>query len=294
MLIEKFLRYIDSEKRYSPHTILAYQNDLQQFLQFLDNEFKLKELDNVNYHQVRAWIVHILENESTARTANRKISTLKTFYKFLKIEGLIQDNPMSKLIPPKSVKKLPVFVEKENMNLLIENQIFDNESYSGLRDRLIIEILYSTGIRLSELIGLKDKDVDAEALTLKVKGKRNKERIIPFGKKLDSLIKEYTAKKLETGFSDESYLILTDKGKRLYPHYVYNKVKHYLSQITSIEQRSPHVLRHTFATHMLDNGAGLNAIKELLGHANLSATQVYTHNTIEKLKTIYKQAHPRA
>jgi integrase/recombinase XerC len=244
-----------------------------------------------------------MENDISPRSVNRKLTTLKSFYRFLLKEGSVSINPMRKIISPKTPKKLPSFVEKEKMEMLFENVNF-GEGFPALEDRLILEMLYDTGMRLSELINLKETDIYFSQSTLKVLGKRNKERLIPFSNKFADLLKTYLVEKktylenlkLQTPsiFPDEQSLFITRKGKKSYPRFIYRVVTKYLAQVTTLQKISPHVLRHTFATHLLNNGAELNAVKELLGHANLSATQVYTHNTIEKLKTIYKQAHPKA
>jgi integrase/recombinase XerC len=236
-----------------------------------------------------------MENGISPRTVNRKITTLKSYFTFLIKEGLIQENPMSRVIAPKTSQRLPVFVEQESMKTLFEEVDF-GEGYPAERDRLIMELFYATGMRLSELINLKDTDLDLFKNILKVTGKRNKQRIIPFTNNLVVMLGNYLEikRKAFPGEEQEPHLFLTNKGEKLYPKMVYRMVHHYLDQVTTISKRSPHVIRHTFATHMLNNGADLNAIKEILGHANLAATQVYTHNTIEKLKSIYKQAHPRA
>ena len=241
---------------------------------------------------IRSWLVFLMEHQIGARSVNRKLTTLKSFYKFLQKEGILLENPMNRITPPKTSKRLPVFIEKDKMDILFDLIDF-GEGYAGLRNRLIMEMFYSTGMRLSELVNLKETDVDLHNDTIKVLGKRNKERLIPFSKKFGSLIGSYLNEKTKT-FGAQQALFLTDKGHRIYPKMVYRVVVRYLGMVTTMEKKSPHVLRHTFATHLLNNGAELNAVKELLGHANLSATQVYTHNTIEKLKRIYKQAHPKA
>lgn len=293
ILIDKFLHYITSEKRYSQHTITAYRKDLQQFLDFLTSEYNFSDPEKANFYQVREWIVSLIENKNKTSSVNRKISTLKTFFRFLLIEGIIEENPLSKLISPKNSKRLPIFVDKTSLNSILDEKNFSDD-FSGIRNRLIMELFYATGMRLSELINIKDIDIDIYSNTVKVLGKRNKERIIPFTHYINSIIKLYLEKRNLKGLSNSGYFFVTDKGEKLYPKFVYRLVKNYLSLATGTSKKSPHVLRHTFATHILDNGAELNAIKELLGHANLSATQIYTHITIEKLKSIYKQAHPRA
>ena len=288
---QKFLEYIKFEKRYSVHTISSYSRDLCQFESFLSEAYELDDLLEAGHQMVRSWIVNLMELGISARTVNRKLSTLKSFYKFSLRQGWVRNNPMTKVVAPKMAKKLPDFVEKEKMQMLFDEDVFSDE-FTSIRDRLLLEMLYSTGIRLSELIGLKESDVSKDSI--KVLGKRNKERIIPIGSSLEKLIQEYLNKKKQVTLLDTQHLFVTDKGDKLYDKFVYRKVNYYLGVVTTANKKSPHVLRHTFATHMLNNGADLNAIKELLGHANLSATQVYTHNTIEKLKNIHTQAHPRA
>ena len=300
---EKFIDYIQYEKRYSPHTVSAYRNDLDQFFSFLNIQYNINNIQDVTHPMIRSWLVHLMEEKISPRSVNRKMTTLKSFYKFLLKEGSVSINPMWKIISPRSSKKLPSFVEKEKMAMLFETVNF-GEGFPALRDRLILEILYATGMRLSELINLKETDIDFHQSTLKVLGKRNKERLIPFSNKFADLLKIYLQGKkiyLEndkfqrpSDNLDDLWLLITDGGKKSYPRFIYRAVKKYLSQVTTLQRISPHVLRHTFATHLLNYGAELNAVKELLGHANLSATQIYTHNTIEKLKTIYKQAHPKA
>ena len=289
---DRFLAYIQYEKRYSPHTVTAYRIDLDQFFNFLSIQYNATELSGIDHSMIRSWLVSLIEEGNSPRSVNRKITTLKSFYRFLLKEGLVNDNPLRKITPPKSAKKLPEFIEKGKMSLLLD-EMNPGDGYCGLRDRIILEMFYNTGIRLSELINLQEKDVDFHNGTIKVLGKRNKERLIPFSQKFGILLKEYVKEKQKT-FDYLPSLFLTDSGGKMYPKKVYLIVKKYLSNVTTLDKKSPHVLRHTFATHLLNNGADLNAVKELLGHANLSATQIYTHNTIEKLKEIYKQAHPRA
>ena len=280
------------EKRYSPHTIKAYQIDLTQFQDYLEETYE-SILQNAKHPMVRSWLAQMLDYGISPRSVNRKISVLKSFYKFLLKEEKVKEDPTIKVVPPKMSKKLPVFVEEDQMRKLLDELDFTDD-YAGVRDKLMIELFYSTGIRQSELINLKIKDIDLSSNMIKVLGKRNKERLIPFTIELRQKIGAYLKLRAELPYKDNSYLLLTNKGKKLYPTLVYRQVNHYLNQVTSLDKKSPHVLRHTFATHMLNNGADLNAIKELLGHANLSATQVYTHNTIDKLKKVYNQAHPRA
>jgi integrase/recombinase XerC len=295
MTTDRFLDYITFEKRYSQHTIEAYRSDLEQFSTFLASQYESMHINKVDHQVVRSWVVTLMETGHSARTVNRKITTLKSYFRFLAKEGSVTENPMNRVIAPKTSKRLPVFVEQDSMKILFDEVDF-GEGYPALRDRLIMEMFYATGMRLSELIGLKDADIDLYKNVLKVTGKRNKQRIIPFSGNLVNMLRGYIELKRMTFPEErqETHLFLTNKGEKLYPKMVYRIVHHYLDLVTTITRRSPHVIRHSFATHMLNNGADLNAIKEILGHANLAATQVYTHNTIEKLKSIYKQAHPRA
>ena len=290
--ISDFCDYILHQKRYSIHTAKAYKKDLEQFSQFLLNDFQINSIIEVKSSIIRSWIVNLIESDVSPRSINRKISTLKSFYKYLLINDIIDKSPLLKVITPKTSKRLPIFVgEKEMSNLF--NEIEFKNDYEGIRDKLIIEFLYSTGIRLIELVNLKINSIDTSNSSIKVIGKRNKERIIPFSDKLKDKIQDYL-KEREKLSTKEVHLFLTKNGEKIYPKLVYRVVNYYLSMVTTVSKKSPHVLRHTFATHMLNNGADLNSIKEILGHANLSATQVYTHNTIEKLKNIHKQAHPKA
>jgi len=291
MPLSEFLSYLKNEKRYSAHTIKAYENDLGQFTGFFDEVYGEEDPLKATSSALRSWIVALLDEGVSARSVNRKISTLKSFYKFSKRQGLIDHLPTAQLQSPKQKKQLPAFLKESEMSALLDQFQFE-EGFSGLRDRILIDLLYASGMRLSELVGLQLTDLDLHSSNVKVLGKRNKERIIPLHQGLTRLLENYLEQRLE--LAQSNHLILTDKGKKIYPKFVYRKVNYYLSQVTSMGKKSPHVLRHTFATHMLNNGADLNTIKEILGHANLSATQVYTHNSIEKLKHVYKQAHPRA
>jgi len=289
-----FLKYLQFEKRVSLNTLRSYTNDLNQFILFVNTYFELIQIEKADEIVIRAWVVSLMEKDLSSISVNRKISTLKTFYKYLLRENVILSNPMDKVISPKMIKKLPLFVEENQVNRLLDDFYFGND-FSGVRDRTIIEMFYNTGIRLSELIGLELNDVDLRSCTIKVLGKRNKERILPLHLTFIKSLKEYLSLKEQKFINIENnYFFLTDKGNKMYEKFVYNIVHKYLNIVTTIEKKSPHILRHTFATHMLNNGADLNAIKELLGHSSLAATQIYTHNTFEKLKTIYKQAHPRA
>ncbi len=292
-MIESFLKYLEYEKRYSPHTLLAYQTDLVQFLDFLEQSFEYRQADLATFPIIRSWIVRMVEAKTSAITINRKIATLRSFYKFLLQQGTISHNPMLKIRPLKESKKLPHFIDEQQLNQLLDHMPFP-EGFPGLRDRLILEMLYGTGIRLAELLSLTDQTISITDQTIKVIGKRNKQRIIPLHTCLLQLIKTYQeAKESLFGKTTSSPLIVTDAGKDAYPMFIYRIVHKYLN-LTQSDKRSPHVLRHTFATHLLNKGADLNAIKDLLGHSSLAATQVYTHNSLEKLKKVYEQAHPKA
>jgi len=304
MFSERFIRYIKFEKRYSPHTVSAYQSDLDQFFTFLNNPGKqipapepiVTHPSQITHYQIRNWMVDLMNRDVIARSVNRKIATLRKYFKFLLQEGLIEINPASKINTPKIPKNLPVIVEDVKLTQMLDDNIVFSNDFTGLRDKLVIEMLFGTGMRLSELLGLKDTDINVYEGTVKVLGKRNKERIIPVNNELKLLIAEYQDLKKKQDFSGNNSLtlIVTDKGANAYAKLIYLIVQKYLSYISTQNKKSPHVLRHTFATSLLNRGADLNAIKELLGHANLSATQVYTHNSVERLKSIYKQAHPKA
>jgi len=302
-MIEDFLKYIEHEKRYSKHTLLSYQTDLQQFSEFLTSTYQLNDPSQANYSLLRDWIAHLAENKIQAKSINRKIACLRSFYKFLLKKGSLLKDPTLKIKAPKIRKRLPVYIEEKDMGMLLDHLVF-TEDFKGLRDKLVFELLYGTGIRLSELLGLKESHINKFDQTIKVLGKGNKQRIIPLNKTLLNLINLYKDTKKAEMVPDNDYLILTDTGSKPYPMFVQRIVKKYLNAgiiidgqirpITTIEKKSPHVLRHSFATHLLNKGADLNAIKDLLGHSSLAATQVYTHNSIEKLKAIFDQAHPKS
>ncbi|GIS08185.1 MAG: tyrosine recombinase XerC [Flavobacteriales bacterium] len=288
MHIDVFLNFIKTEKRLSSHTVKSYSSDLKQFSKYLSKECNINsDINQVTFQTIRSWIVFLLENNINPRSVNRKISVLKSYYKFLLQEGVLSYNPMIKIISPKTSKRLPSFVDKDDIQNLLDKVQFEN-NYTGSRDKLIIEFFYVTGIRLSELINIKISDIDFNNNYIKVLGKRNKERLIPLSNNITNKLKKYVNE------NDISEYLFNNKGKKMYPKLVYRLVKKHLNLVSSIDNKGPHVLRHTFATHMLNNGADINAIKELLGHSNLNATQVYTHNSIEKLKSVYNQAHPRA
>ncbi len=287
-VFKEFESYLVSEKRFSEHTIAAYTKDLMQFVEFamIDSMISLKE---VNHQLIRGWIVHLIENKATNRSVNRKLSTLRTFFKWLVKNSFIEVDPMLKVKGPKSEKRLPSFAKQSEMNSNRALNYFSND-FEGTRDLLMVEMFYQTGIRLSELIGLRENDVNNSSI--KVVGKRNKERVIPISKALGELIELYRNQKTEM-FPKETSFFVTIKGNKLYSKLVYRKINSYLANVTNLDVKSPHVLRHTFATHMLNNGAGLEVLKDILGHASLSATQVYTHNSFAQLNNIYSQAHPR-
>lgn len=293
MHIETFIEYIKFEKRYSPHTVLAYKTDLDQFLAFTETSIQERDPLLLTHGIIRSWLSSLMENNISAKSVNRKITTLKSFYKFLCRNGFLEKNPMVKVQSPKNPKRLPEFVEEKNINRLLDDFTFFGEDFDGVRDRLILNFLYSTGIRRAELIDLKTKNINLFQESILVLGKRNKERIIPITKDLQKEIKKYLSLKELVGNNNEHFFV-TKKGETLYPKFVYNTVNKYLSLVTTNDKKSPHILRHSFATHLLNNGADLNSIKELLGHSNLAATQIYTHTSIEKLKEVYKLAHPRA
>ncbi len=290
--ISSFCEFLSHQKRYSIHTISAYQKDLDQFQQFLLSDYQINYFNEVTSSIIRSWMVQLIENDISPRSINRKISTLKSFYKFLLKNNKVDTNPLLKIVTPKTAKRLPVFIGENEIEHLFTQIEYAND-YEGIRDNLILELLYASGIRLNELITLELTSINLHNSTIKVIGKRNKERIIPFSNNLRNKVQPYLVEREKLNSSDP-HLFLTKVGKKIYPKLVYRLVNHYLSKVTTSSKKSPHVLRHTFATHMLNNGADLNSIKELLGHSNLSATQVYTHNTIEKLKNIHKQAHPKA
>lgn len=289
--IQKFLDYLRFEKRYSQHTIISYQNDLEQFFAFL-SQYGNIEPNAISTSFIRSWLAELKGEEISSKSINRKISTLKSFFKFLMKQGVLQQTPMTTISSPKINKRLPVFIEEKNTDTLFSHVEFSDD-WTGRTDKLILTLLYTTGIRLSELIHLKESNVDAHYSQIKVLGKGNKERIIPVSKELIKELADYISEK-PVKAENVTEVFVNEKGKPLYPKYVYNAVKKYLSTVTTIDKKSPHVLRHTFATHLMNNGADLNAVKELLGHASLAATQVYTHNTIDKLKDVHKKAHPKA
>jgi len=292
--LEAFCDYLLHEKRYSIHTVTAYKTDITQFIDYCESVYEITELKVVKHTIIRSWIVTRMEQEDTAKSINRKISSLRSFFNFLKRKKAVIKNPMLKIIAPKIPKRLPEFIREENIKKLLDN-LNEDADYAGFRNRIIIELLYSTGIRRAELIPLKASDMMVSDQMIKVMGKGNKERLIPLsGHLITKLLKLIQLRDEE--FPDNAFanLFLTDKGKPVYPKFIYNVVTKLLGTVSTSKKKSPHILRHSFATHLTNNGADINAIKELLGHANLGATQIYTHNSIKKLKEVYSKSHPKA
>jgi integrase/recombinase XerC len=295
---KSFLDYLEFEKRYSPHTLEAYQLDIRQYLDYLVLVYGIRDILETQSFHLRSWMVSLHENKLTNRSINRKISSLKSFFNFLRKRHGFVSNPTRKLINPKVEKRLPVVVRKEHLDRLLNLDRENKEDFKCRRDKLVLEILYNCGLRRSELMQLRVNDFDQARQMLKVEGKGKKERWIPVSMELIKQVSQYTEVRNswleEKGFHKTDYLLITDQGQPLYPKWVYNFVKSNLNLVTSVERRSPHIIRHSFATHLSDAGADLNAIKTLLGHASLAATQVYMHNSVEKLKKIYEQAHPKS
>jgi len=293
MFLERFTNYLQYEKRFSAHTLSAYLRDLDQFQKFLSQSNL--DFSSAKHYDVRSWVVELMDANSEPRSVQRKLSSLRTFYKFLQREAFVEENPTLQVKSPKAAKRLPVFLEDSKLNSLLDDNDIFAADFEGIRDRIVIELLFGTGIRLAELITLTNADINVYEQTIKVLGKRSKERIIPVNISLMDLLKGYAAEKSKQDFKNFSgALIVTNEGKPAYSKLIYRIVNKYLTYISTHQKKSPHVLRHSFATSLLNKGADLNAIKELLGHASLAATQVYTHNSAERLKTIYKQAHPKA
>ena len=298
MFTARFIQYLKFEKRYSAHTVAAYHSDLEQFHAFLEaaagNTTGIVPAD-ITHHDIRSWVVHLMNQQLSPRSVNRKVATLRKYFKFLVQETLLTVNPAARVQTPKTAKQLPAVVEAGQLTKLLDSKDIFTGDFYGLRDKLVIELLFGTGMRLAELVGLKHTDYNPYEHTLKVSGKRNKQRIIPLNKELILTLEFYLNLKQSENLNNNSLkLIVTNKGADAYPKLIYLIVHRYLTHISTQDKRSPHVLRHSFATSLLNNGADLNAIKDLLGHASLSATQIYTHNSVERLKSIYKQAHPKA
>lgn len=292
--IQQFLDYLTFQKRYSRHTIISYQNDLTAFFDFLLTQFGETDLAAIKTIFVRSWLAALKEEGMESKSINRKISSLKSFFKYQLRQQTITISPMTAIISPKVNKRLPQFVDKKDVTTLLTHVEFP-DTWAGKTDQLILHLFYNTGMRQAELTGLKETDISKSNGAIKVLGKGNKERIIPVSNQLIQKMQDYMddKRKVLEAF-DKTILLVTASGKKLYPRYVYSTVNKYLALVTTIDKKSPHVLRHSFATHLMNNGADLNAVKELLGHSSLAATQIYTHNTIEKLKDIHKKAHPKA
>ena len=293
MLTDSILDYLRYERNYSEKTVLAYGEDISQLREFAQEEIGDFNPAEVTPELIREWIVSLMDKGYASTSVNRKLSSLRSFYKFLLKKKVVLVDPLRKITGPKNKKPLPSFLKENEMNRLLDDTDF-GEGFEGCRDHLIIEMFYATGIRLSELIGLDDKDVDFSASLLKVTGKRNKQRLIPFGDELKEGMLEYVNVRNEQVLESGGAFFVRKNGERLYKNLVYNLVKRNLSKVVTLKKRSPHVLRHTFATTMLNNEAELGAVKELLGHSSLATTEIYTHTTFEELKKVYKQAHPRA
>jgi integrase/recombinase XerC len=294
-MVDSFINYLEFEKRASNHTVLAYKKDLTQFSEFCQTAFEKADIAQAEHAEIRAWIIDLVEQQLSATSINRKIATLRSFYKFLLRSGEISQDPTYKVKSLKTPKRLPEFVQEEAIQQILEEWVYE-PTFEGQRDKMVMEFLYLTGVRLSELLELQWKDINLSQKTVKVLGKRKKERIIPITNVLFQNIISYK-KVFEERFSivnESDYFIVNNKKEQSYPMKIYRVVKHYLDLFAQTTKRSPHLLRHTFATHLLNKGADLNAVKDLLGHANLAATQVYTHNSMEKLKAVFEQAHPKA
>ena len=293
MFIDTFLKYLRFERNYSEKTIVSYRIDLEEFEDYLKKVDAEKNLVTADADLVRSWMVYLMEKGRSVATVNRKLSSLRSFYRFLLRRRVVDLDPMLKVVGPKKQKTLPSFLRVQEMDRLLD-ECSVNEGFEGVRDRLILEMFYATGMRLSELIGLSDADVNLSAKLLKVTGKRNKQRLIPFGEELWRDLLGYIELRNETLPDRDDALFVRKDGKRMYPELVYKIVRRNLSKVATLKKRSPHVLRHTFATAMLNGNAELQAVKELLGHESLTTTEVYTHTTFEELKKVYEQAHPRA
>lgn len=291
--VQPFLDYLKFEKRFSQHTIVAYQTDLYNLFDYLQNQYGELALKDISHIYIRSWLASLKDESMTAKTINRKISTLRSFFKYHLKRGDIVQTPMGKITAPKNEKRLPQFVAEKDIAGLFSYVEFGDD-WSGKTNKLLLLLLYNTGIRLSEVINLKESMINDSARSIKILGKGNKERLIPVHNDIIVEINNYRKEKQQQGLQEKEFLLVDDKGDPLKPRKIYSIARHYLSLVTTIDKKSPHIFRHSFATHLMNNGADLNAVKELLGHSSLAATQVYTHNTIDKLKNIHKNAHPKA
>ncbi len=290
-MLDAYRDYLEKERRYSAHTVRAYLDDVSAFVEFIGSKGITRHPKEVELADVRFWVVSLMESKMMSRTVSRKLSSVRSYFRYLQRSGLVESNPADQVEAPRGGKRLPEFLEEGHAQIMLDDIPYP-EGFEGLRDKLIMELFYGTGIRLSELVHIKEQDVHHSAI--KVLGKRNKQRVVPLHRKLLELILDYRSAKMNQFGSDSSdYLVVLDNGNKVYPKFVYRKVNYYIGEASTLSKRSPHVLRHSFATHMLNHGADLNGIKEILGHANLSATQVYTHNSFEKLKLVHQTAHPR-
>jgi integrase/recombinase XerC len=291
--VYSFLDHLKFEKRYSQNTVISYQNDLEQFFTYLISQFDVPAIQQITASWVRSWLAELKGDDLSAKSINRKISSLKSFFKYQMKIGMLRQTPMTTVVSPKISKRLPTFVEEKDMEALLKYGIFDDD-FNGRTEKLVLALFYNTGMRLSELINLKESQVDLSYQQVKVLGKGNKERIIPVSKEMMSDLQVYLAEKHKNFGIAVSNVFISGKGKPLQPRSIYTFVNKHLSEFTTVRKKSPHILRHSFATHLMNNGADLNAVKELLGHSSLAATQIYTHNTIENLKEVFKKAHPKA
>lgn len=291
--IDPFLDFLKYEKRYSSHTLISYQADLLDWIHFTDQQFGKTNIRDINHTYIRSWLAGLKDKGLTVKSINRKISSLRSFFKYCLKTGVLENSPMGKIVTPKAGKRLPVFIREEETATLMNSLNASTDDWKSLNAKMLITIFYATGMRLSELLNLREKQIDLGRSQIKVLGKGNKERILPVSGSITRLVKDYQQEKKKKFESTDDVLLVTDKGKKLYPKYAWSLVNTYLGHASTLDKKSPHVLRHSFATHLMNNGANLDAVKELLGHSSLAATQVYTHTTIGKLKDIHKKAHPR-
>lgn len=292
--VKSFLDYLTFEKRYSPHTLISYETDLRDFIDFIEIDFGKMEVAEIAPAMIRSWLASLKEKKISSKSINRKISSLRSFFKYLLKTGEVKSTPMATLVSPKIPKRLPVFLKESDTRQILATISTATEDWKTLNAKMLLTLFYTTGMRLSELIALRDKQLDLSRSQVKVLGKGNKERIIPVSGEVIRMIKDYQQWKRKEFSTTEDFLLVTEKGKKIYPKYAYLLVNKYLGMASSLDKKSPHILRHSFATHLMNGGADLNAVKELLGHSSLASTQVYTHNTIEKLKAVHKKSHPKA